>query len=104
MKNGAEDQILGILSALGIFYLFEIIYATLRGIIEIYYGFSQVLEIIKLSSLFTSIPSLAIGIVVWKRMKLSKEFRKWFIIVLLIVFSLQTVRYLIWYCSYAYLF
>ena len=103
MKKSTEDQILGILSALGIFYLFEIIYATLRGMVDIYYGFFQVLEIMKFSPLFTSIPSLAVGIVIWKKMKLSKEFSREFIITILLIFSLKMVRYLIWYYAYAFI-
>ena len=100
MKETTRDGVLGILSSLGIFYLFELLYRGLQNIVHIYYEFPQVLEIMKLSLFLTSIPSLIVGIIVWKKMKLSREFNMWFIIALLTTFSLQIVGYLIWYSSY----
>jgi len=105
MKETTREGILGMLSSLGIFYLFEMLYAILRNTVDMYYGFFQVLEIMKLSPLFTSIPSLAVGIIIWNKIKSSKEFSKefsrWFIITILLIFSFQIVRYLIWYYFYA---
>ena len=104
MKETTRDGVLGILSSLGIFYLFEMLYRGLEDIVDIYYGRFQVLEIMKLSPFLTSIPSLIVGIIIWRKMKLSREFNRWFVIALLSTFFLQIVGYLIWYFSCAFLF
>ena len=73
------------------------LYRGLEDIVDIYYGRFQVLEIMKLSPFLTSIPSLIVGIIIWRKMKLSREFNRWFVIALLTAFFLQIVGYLIWY-------
>ena len=97
MKETTRDGVLGILSSLGIFELFGILYGGLQNIVDIYYGPFEVLEIMKLSPFLTSIPSLIVGIIIWKKMKLSREFNRWFIITLLTLFFIRIIRYLIWY-------
>ena len=87
MKQKVRDVILAILSVGGIFYLVGIIYGS---IIELIMK-SVSLDVLKYLVILESLIVLIFGLLVWKRITLSNDYSKYFIILFIATLIIDLV-------------
>ena len=87
-----RDILLALLSVGGIFYMVEKSY---WGIIYIITDFSVGLEVMKFLIFFESVLLLIEGLFIWKIIKLSKDYSKYFILFFVIVFIIDLAHKLV---------
>ena len=91
MENKHRDFFLAVLSVGGVFYLIASVYGLIFEFIPTGVSLTTLHYLVLSESLFF----LILGVIVWKKIKLSDEYSKYFLILFLIVLVLDLLRKLV---------
>ena len=87
MNQKSRDILLAILSAGGIFYIIGILYGSIIDLLKSNFD----LTILKFLVLSQSLLFLIFGLIIWKKIKLSDDYSKYFIILFVIGLILDLI-------------